>query len=280
MDIKLIGDRITVMLNGKKVIKNAQIPGLPARGPIGLQHHGGIIPETGEYGGASSLIQFRNIWIEELDQPLTTDEDGWKTLFNGQDLTGWKTGPNNAFTVENGQLTVKRAMDGQEHNFDYLWTEDQYGDFILDLEFKVIEGTNSGIFFRTSDIMDPVYTGIEVQVANSFGREELSRGATAGAIYDLVVPTANPIKPPGEWNRYRITARGSQIDVELNGVHVASMDVDQWTETGKNPDGSENKFTKPIKDFARKGHIGLQDHGQAVWYRNIRVKSLDRAGSN
>ena len=97
-------------------------------------------------------------------------ERGFVQLFNGEDLTGWVAqGEDNAWAVEDGILTVKRdVMDGEEHNFDYLWTKDAYGDFILDLEFKVIDGTNSGIFFRTSDLKDPVYTGIEVQVCNSF----------------------------------------------------------------------------------------------------------------
>ncbi len=68
MDITLVGDRVTIVLNGAKVIDNAQMPGLPARGPIGLQHHGGMNKKTGELGPACSLIQFRNVWVRELDK--------------------------------------------------------------------------------------------------------------------------------------------------------------------------------------------------------------------
>lgn len=280
MDITLIGDRVSVMLNGQWVIEEAQIPGLPERGPIGLQHHGGWDSDKGQYNPTSSLIQFRNIWIRPLDEPLAIDNpaqdpEGWKTLFNGQDLTGWITGPDNHFTVENGELTVKRDNpDGEEHNLDYLWTEDRYDDFILDLEFKVIDGTNSGVFFRTDDLQDPVYTGLEIQVASSYGRRELSKTATAGAVYDLKKPSKNAINPPGEWNSYRLTCKGSRIQVVLNGENIVDMDIAQWRLANRNPDGTWNKFPTPGAAFAREGHIGLQDHGKPVWYRNIRVKRL------
>ncbi len=280
-DITVVGNRVTVMLNGKTVIDNAEVPGLPESGPIGLQHHGGVDPKTGELGPASSLVQFRNVLIRKLPKEAgrraekpNTDADGFVTLFNGGDLTGWITGPENSWIVRDGALTVNRAMDGEEHNFDYLWTRDTYGDFILDLEFMVVDGTNSGIFLRTSDLKDPVYTGIEVQVANSYGRQRISKTGTAGAIYDCQAPSRNVIKPPGEWNRCRLTCRGSRVEVVLNGEEVVDMDLDRWTKPRENPDGTPNKFSRPIKDFARVGHIGLQDHGRPVWYRNIRIKRL------
>jgi len=292
MDITVIGDRVTVMLNNQIVIENAQIPGLPDSGPIGLQHHGGIDPKTGQLGPASSLVQFRNVLIRKLPRTgaqvrsvpvrayretpdgVTTNVDGFVTLFNGKDLTGWLTGPDNFWVVQDGVLTVTRPSDGQEHNFDYLWAKDTYGDFILDLEFKVVEGTNSGIFFRTSDLKDPVYTGMEVQIAGSYGRPKITKTGTAGAIYDCEVPSKNAIKPPGEWNHCTLTCRGSRIEVVLNGEKVIDMDVDRWTEAGANPDGTKNKFKQAIKDFARVGHVGFQDHGRPVWYRNIRIKRL------
>jgi len=163
MDVTVVGDRVTVMLNGKTVIENAQIPGLPASGPIGLQHHGGVNPKTGELGPASSLVQFRNVLMRKLPPvrsvparasstgilpvssmgvpPMNTrdihgqdaratvtphgvttnaDAEGFVTLFNGKDLEGWITGPENSWMVQDGTLTVWRNMDGQEHNFDYL----------------------------------------------------------------------------------------------------------------------------------------------------------------
>ena len=202
------------------------------------------------------------------------DAKGFVTLFNGKDLTGWKMAPTGRWVVEDGTLTLRDRSDAREHNFDYLWTEKPYGNFILDLEFKIPERANSGIFLRTSNLKDPVYTGIEVQVCNSYGREQLSRGGTAGAIYDCVAPTKNAVKKPGEWNRCVITCKDNKILVVLNGQRVIDMDLNRWTKPEKNPDGTKNKFPAALKDFARKGYVGLQDHGLQVWYRNVKIKPL------
>jgi len=203
-------------------------------------------------------------------------DDGWTTLFNGRNLDAWTMGPDKSWILEEGVIALKRDQyDGKEHNSDYLWTREQYGDFILELEFKIPEQANSGVYLRTPDRNDPVFTGIEVQVANSHARTNLSRTGTAGAIYDCLAPTANPIKPLGEWNHYRITCDKNRIIVVLNGIQIIDMDLAQWNEPHKNPDGSKNKFGTALKDFARKGHVGFQDHGRQVWYRNIRIKKLN-----
>ena len=167
------------------------------------------------------------------------------------------------------QLTLRKCPF-----LDYLWTKEKYANFILELEFRVPDGyANSGVFLRTSDLSDPVYTGIEVQVSNSFGKK-ITRGGTAGAIYDCLAPTKNAIKKAGQWNHYRITCKDNKITVVLNGERVLDMDLDRWTEPRKNPDGTPNKYPKALKDFAREGHVGLQDHGRPVWYRNIRIQRL------
>lgn len=216
-------------------------------------------------------------WLVPLGLVLAAEkpEPEWTVLFDGQDLSHWTMGPDRSWVVENGLITLRREFDGREHNADYLWAKGTYGNFVLELEFRLPERANSGIFLRTSDLADPVYSGIEVQVSNSHSREELSRGGTAGAIYDCLAPTANAVKPAGQWNRCRITCLDNVITVVLNDIKVVEMDLDQWTEPNKNPDGTSNKFPRALKDFARKGHIGLQDHGRPVWYRNIRVKPLD-----
>ena len=134
-------------------------------------------------------------------------------LYNGKDLTGWQPATN--WAVENGVIALKDRSDRQEHNDNYLWTQEQYGDFVLDLEFKVTQGTNSGIFLRTSDLKDPVYTGIEVQVTNAIPGRRLTKNSIGG-LYDLVAAKANTLNPD-DWNRYTITCLGSKISVKLNG---------------------------------------------------------------
>jgi hypothetical protein len=190
----------------------------------------------------------------------------WRELFNGKDLSGWRLNPTNYWIVKDGQIAWKEsAID--------LWTEEQFGDFVLELEFKCSAGCNSGVFIRTGDIKDNVQSGIEVQIWDSVGRTTMEKHYCA-AIYDALGPSKNAEKKIGEWNAMKITARGPTIQVELNGEKVIDMDLDRWNEAGKNPDGTPNKFKKPLKDFPRKGFIGLQDHHKAVWFRNIRIKAL------
>lgn len=191
--------------------------------------------------------------------------DDWKPLFNGKDLSGWQNAageqPSRGWKVEDGAL-VRGEKAGD------LWTKERFGDFVLELEFKT-EG-NSGVFFRTDNPRDNVQTGIEMQV--DLASRAVSKHSV-GAMYDLLAPSKNAAKD-GEWNKVQITAKGSRIQVVLNGEQIIDMDVDQWTTPGKNPDGTPNKFSKALKDFAREGHIGLQEHGYNVAYRNIRIKEL------
>ncbi len=188
---------------------------------------------------------------------------GWKELM-AADLSDctFKAG---AWTVEEGVLARKGGGD--------IWTKERYGDFILDLEFKVDPRSNSGVFIRTADINDCVQTGIEVQVYDSFGAQPSKHGC--GAIYDCLAPEKNTVKKAGEWNRLTITAIGSRIMVAMNNERIISMNLDDWTEAGKNPDGSPNKFKTAYKDMARTGAIGFQDHGNPVWYRNMKIREID-----
>ena len=190
--------------------------------------------------------------------------DDWKPLFNGTDFTGWTKPDGKPITggwiVKDGAL-VRNSPGGD------IWTTDRYGDFVLELEFKTTG--NSGVFIRTDKPRDNVQTGIEVQVDVPRGKPNRH---SVGAIYDLVAPTKEPVKKD-DWNRMTVTAKGNLLTVDLNGEKVAEMDLDQWTQGGKNPDGSKNKFRTALKDFKREGHIGLQDHGAVVMYRNIRIKA-------
>ena len=209
---------------------------------------------------ALSLLLSLSIW----SQPAQA-KDAAKNLF-APDLSNAVVHPG-AWVVENG---VMRAMDHST-----IWTKESYGDFVLDLDFKVAKESNSGVFLRSGDIKN-VLAALEVQVHES---ADGSKYGMVGAIYDAKPPSKNMAKPTGQWNHYKITCKGSHVSVVFNGEKVIDIDLNDWPEKGKNPDGTPNKFPKALKDFARKGPIGFQGlHGKAqapVWYRNIKIKSLD-----
>jgi len=201
------------------------------------------------------------------DNELTDQEkkDGWILLFDGKTPEGWTNlKPAN---IEDGCINPNKS--GNYVTF----AKEKYGDFVLSCDFKVSKGCNSGIFIRTGEAKDPVQTGIEIQVFDSAGKDKMSKHE-CGAIYDLVAPTKNTMKPAGEWNHMEITCDKSKIKVALNGETIAEADLDQWTEAGKSPDGTKNKFTKALKDFPREGLLGFQDHGQPCWFKNIKLKKL------
>jgi len=197
---------------------------------------------------------------------LAAAEPGWQELFNGKDLSAWQNAgggdPGAGWVVEDGAMVRKeRAGDA--------WTKERFGDFVLDLEFKT-EG-NSGIFIRTDDPKKCVQTGIEIQVYTPSASPSTH---STGAVYDAQAPTKVADKP-GVWNHIVITAKDNEIQVVMNDEKIVDMDLDRWTEAGKNPDGSKNKFSTALKDFKREGHIGFQDHGAAVAFRNVKIKTLD-----
>jgi len=198
-------------------------------------------------------------------------EEGVKVLFNGKDFTGWKCKPGGWKVDEDGAMAWQKGAG-------YIWTEEQFGNFVLDLDFKVAKGTNSGIFIRTAKTGDPVQTGIEVQILDSVGRQKPGKNDCC-SIYDCLAPSKNAEKPVGEWNHAAITCKDNKIEIVLNAEKVIDMDLDQWTEAGKNPDGGKNKFKTAYKDMPRMGFIGFQDHGNAVWYKNIKIKVMDEKKS-
>jgi len=195
---------------------------------------------------------------------------GWRWLFVGKNLDGWQ---NAAGKVPGkGWVVERRAMVRQGRAGD-IWTKERFGDFILDLQMKT-KG-NSGIFIRTDNIRDCVQTGIEVAVDRSFGKQRLGKH-DFGAIYDCLAPTKNALKGPDDWQDVRVTCDDNKITIEVNGELVTDMDLNKWTEARRNPDGSKNKFRTAYKEMKREGHIGFQDHGAWVTYRNVKIKPLNQ----
>jgi 3-keto-disaccharide hydrolase len=193
------------------------------------------------------------------------EEGGWWPLFDGTDLAGWTSAageqPGKGWIVDNGTL-VRKEPAGD------LWTRDRFGDFILDLEFQTTG--NSGVFIRTDKPTDNVQTGLEIQIE----RPAKPGKHSCGAIFDVLAPIKEASKDDS-WNHLVITARGSHITVVLNDEPIIDADLNRWTEAGKNPDGTKNKFNTALKNFKREGHIGLQDEGNVVNFRNIKIKPLE-----
>ncbi len=192
------------------------------------------------------------------------------------DTTGWKDllAADLSNTVEAGKWELKDGvLVAKDH--DTLWTKESYGDFVLDLEFKVEKESNSGVFLHSGDIKN-VLSALEVQVHDS---TDGSKYGMVAAIYDAVPPSKSMAKPVGEWNHYTITCKGPLVSVVFNGEEVINANLDNWPEAKKNPDGTPNKFPVALKDYARKGPIGLQGlHGKAqapVYYRNLKIKVLE-----
>lgn len=216
-----------------------------------------------EYHWDNNVPEIRQSVVFFNSVASTLNPTGWKDLIE-PDLSNMDAAQGN-WIIRDGELTlspVKKSSD--------LWTKAKYGNFVVDLEFKLEKKSNSGIFLRAGN--HSWLPWAEVQVEDSYGKP-IDRHI-CGGIYDIKEPAVNAVKPAGQWNRMTITANNATIRVLLNNKQVVDIDLNDWKEAHKNPDGTKNKFDVAYKDLPREGWIGFQDHGQDVWYRNIRVKEL------
>ena len=202
------------------------------------------------------LINLSFIWATALFA-----ESGKSTnLLNAKSLQ-----LNKHWEIAEGVLTTSKTPGG------ILWTKGKFGDFEVTLEYKTSEKANSGLFFRT-DPRNPVQGGFEIQIASPgvySGKQVL------GSLYEAKEASGAAGKPDGEWNVMTLTCKGPSIKATVNGQTTVDVNIDQWTERNKNPDGTKNKFKTPLKDMPRVGHLGLQYHGQPVWFRKFEIKSLN-----
>lgn len=192
------------------------------------------------------------------------DTSGWQPLL-AADLADANLKPG-SWVWDQGMLVAR--------THDTLWTKRPYGDFVLDLEFKVAAESNSGVFLRSGDT-SKVLAALEIQVHES---ADSALYGEVGSIYNAKAPARRMARPTGEWNRFTITCRGSQVSLIFNGEEVYAVDLEDWKEARRNPDGTANKFPVALREFSRRGPIGLQGlHGKAqapVWYRNLRIREL------
>jgi hypothetical protein len=213
---------------------------------------------------------------ESAQNELTPAEKaaGWELLFDGKTTAGW-------MSPKRKPLPISHVQEGalNPHPCDYMLVHEKpLGDYELALEFKISPKCNSGIFVRTFPLeprpgKDVGFNGIEIAIDDTTTADFHD----TGALYDLVRPSENAMKPVGEWNQALITSRGPNLEVAINGRAVSRIDFDQWPEANRRPDGSMHKFDVAYKNHPRQGYLGLQDHGSDCWYRNIKLRSLPAA---
>lgn len=266
--IKMVGDRVTVVLNGEKVVDDVilenywdrKLPIFPIE-QIELQAHG-------------SKVYYRNIYVKELERKepfkLSAEEEkeGFKMLFDGTNMHEW-TGNTVDYTLEDGCISMipSKSYGGN------LYTKDEYGNFVYRFEFQLTPGANNGVGIRTPMEGDAAYVGMEIQILDC--EHPIYKDITPlqhhGSVYGIL--PANPdhhkaFKPVGEWNTEEIVANGDHIRVTVNGVVILDGNIREATKNGT----TDHKEHPGL--FNKKGHIGFLGHGSPVKFRNIRIKEL------
>jgi len=264
--ITQVGERVTVIYNDKLVVDHARLenfwkkkPAMPLlqKAPIQLQTHGGE-------------IRWRNIFIREIP----TDEanailrkkhaEGFVDVFNGKDFTGW-SGPIENYDVKDGAIVCKPKKGGN------IFTNEQYGDFTVRLEYQLPPGGNNGLALRyPGKGQASVDAMCEIQLLDDDAPRyaKLDPRQFNGSSYGMIAAHRGYRRPLGEWNFLEVTARGSTLMVELNGTRILEGDLSQVKEFLHNKE-------HPGKDRTV-GHFGFCGHNEPVAFRNIQIKKLDK----
>jgi hypothetical protein len=286
--IEAIGDSIKTWLNG--TLRAEIRDGVTPRGFIALQVH-----SVGK-DSAGAQVRWRNLRIKELPNTLSNAEtkDGWKLLWNGRNAKGWRSAkgdrfPKAGWVIEDGVLTVLESGGGESVAGGDIVTRDRYSNFELKLDFKITPGANSGIKYFCQPNLDPITgTGAKAQTGSAIGLEfqildderhpDAKAGRdgnrTIGSLYDLI-PAASTKRPSaiGEWNTAHIISSGNHVEHWLNGQKVLEYERDS-------PEFREMVGTSKYKNIPgfgewADGHILLQDHGNTVSFRNIKIRVPD-----
>ena len=249
--IKMVGQRVTVDLNDKRVVDDVVLenywdrkqPIFPA-GPIELQCHG-------------HEIWFDNIFVRRIQ----SKESNWTTLFNGRDLSGW-VGDVKGYVAEDGVMVCRGGGN--------ILTETEYADFHLKFEFKLESGTNNGLGIRAPLSGNAAYVGMELQILDNTAKKyaNLKPYQYHGSIYGVAPAKRGHLKPVGQWNHQEVIAQGKQIKVILNGTIIVNENIAKYI-------GKKTIDGKPHPGLGNKsGHIGFLGHGTKVAFKNIEIKEL------
>ncbi len=212
---------------------------------------------------------------------LSQQDNQWEILFDGTSFDNWR-GYNSdsmykAWKIEDGAMVYTPGEYGGKN----IITKKEYTNFVLSIDWKISEGGNSGIFwgvFEDSKYKEAYQTGPEIQVLDNERHPDAKIGGKlhqAGALYDMVAPQHDVANAAGQWNTFviKIDHKNNHGSVTLNGIEIVKFSVDgvKWDNMV-----AKSKFaTWEGFDKYQTGHIGLQDHGNKVWYRNIKIKEID-----
>jgi hypothetical protein len=263
--IKMVGDRVTVFLNGEKVTNDVilenywdhRLPIFPVE-QIELQAHG-------------SKVYYRNLYIKELPRKepfqLSGEEqkEGFKVLFDGSNMYEW-AGNTVDYTLEEGAISLvpSRGSGGN------LYTKKEYGNFVFRFEFQLTPATNNGLGIRTPMEGDAAYVGMELQILDNEHPvySDLEIYQYHGSVYGVIPAKRGYLKPTGEWNYQEVIADGDHIKITLNGEVILDGNIREAAKNGT----ADHKDHPGL--FNKKGHIGFLGHGSPVKFRNIRIKEL------
>jgi len=208
------------------------------------------------------------------EKPKTKTTDGWTVLFDGTNLDNFRGYKKDSvpagWELVDGTLHIKAKSGAGD-----LITKGQYENFMLEFEWKVSTGGNSGVMYRVKETDGaPYLTGPEYQVLdNAVHNDGKNPKTSAASLYALYACTVDATKPAGEWNLARILIVNNKVEHWLNGKKVVSTEIggEEWNKLV-----AESKF-KDWKEFGihPKGHICFQEHGDDVWFRNIRINDID-----
>ena len=215
--------------------------------------------------------------IALLSMNVFAAEKGFIALFPTDGIPkGWVVGEwDDVSKPRKGLWRVERGvLHGEKPRGTWLMSEKEYGNFILEFEFKLNELGNSGCALRAPLKGDPAFDGMELQMADFRYNTNAKPSELTGGLYRAVAPTRQVYRPT-EWNKYHITLKGPNVEVELNGQKILNVNLDEQTQTVKRHDGTD---APPLKDRPRKGHIGFQNLSRGdehVQIRNARIKELN-----
>ena len=200
--------------------------------------------------------------VASIVQVNAGEKSAWVNLLEGKDLDKHCFTKGSWVLESDGVVALKprKGESGWQRYDAYLWAKNQYKDFECEFEYKLEKGGNSGFYFHVGDLKSPVAKGIEVQIYDSGDKKKGAKltDHDSGGIIPGIPPTKNASKKFGEWNKMRVTVKGNNVKVELNGEVVNDVPLD----------------SKSIKDRPSTGYIGFQDHGLPMWLRDIKVRAL------